>query len=184
METKNVFWTPELQAKLDNRDKGIIADRPFPWTPPAFRKKNEQGEFVIPKALWPVFTLLSKDGIGIAKEEDFSRISFDQSNERLETEMKLGSRRIDTLSDGIQKVRGYPCEDGTLLDFDKKKKQLLIRTPGGQPGTYDTESKNDVGPEAFIKYINADNQIQIQNAINERSTLTKEELQGLGWSPD
>jgi len=185
MDTQDVFWTPELQAKLDSRSKGIIADRPFPFVLKAFRKKDGEGKYVIPKKLWPVFTLLSKDGIGIAREEDFSRVSYDQDSEKLETDMKLGSRRVDTLSDNILKAKGFICEDGTLLDYDKKKRQLLIHTPkAGQPGSYNTESKNGITPDAFIKYMRADDQIEVQNAINERSTLTKEELQGLGWLPD
>jgi hypothetical protein len=60
-------------------------------------------------------------------------------------------------------------ETGEVVTYDAKTGDLTV---GGK-------KKTNVTPAALIKLLPAAMQVDLQNAINERSQLTAEELQGL-----
>lgn len=149
METKNVELTEELKSKLKSAGQiGFQVDCTFKYVPKFYRDpKNE-----IPKSLWPIFTLRSKNGLEIAEAEDKAGYI------NLETKKYIsesGSLRIETLRNGIVDVKNFICEDGSILSCKNKLIDELIKSL----------------PIAL--------QIELQNAINERSQLTSEELLGL-----
>ena len=65
METQELNLTAEMREKL-NRTLGFNVKAEFPYVPIDYR--NPENE--IPKELWPVFILTSKDGIEVAELED------------------------------------------------------------------------------------------------------------------
>jgi hypothetical protein len=166
METKFIELTPELKDKL-NGSLGFQVETPFPFTPPVFRA-------ALPKEQWPVFILRSKNGLEIAKVED--EIGVYQYNEKsaggdVKMFMHSGTVRIETLSIGIMKILRYPTEDGALMYYDTKSKLLTIGD----------RVINGASINKVLEYLPARVQISLQNAINERSVMSAEDLQGLAF---
>jgi hypothetical protein len=166
--------TPELKAKLKNV-LGFSIEAPFEYVPKAFREKDESGVYVISKEFWPVFILKSKDGVESAEVEDeagFWEVDKNGGSSRLH--MQTGKHRIESLERGLIGVKNFLFEDGRVLRWDVKTKEQTITSEAG------TESKkNNVDVYDIIRFLRADLQVELVNAINERSILTDEEKQGL-----
>ena len=162
METVKREFTAEVKNKL----KGLVGfsvETPFPYTPKAFRE-------ALPKEQWPVFVLRSKSGTDIAKAEDGAGYYEQYSKDGTDFNRFVptsGSRRLETLGRGILKIRRFPLEDGSILEYDRKDSRLFIAG---------AEVKGDV-----LDYVPVKLQIDLQNAINERSELTEEEKTGLEY---
>ncbi len=105
----------------------------------------------IPKNHWPVYTLRAKSGIEIADVEDKAGY-YEDGKLHLES----GSTRLETLRIGIISVKRFIMEDGSIIDF-----------------------KEGENIDSLIAKFPIALQVELQNAINERKTLTKEELAGL-----
>jgi hypothetical protein len=155
MEVKNVILDDKTKARL----KGFLAfqtEANFTYVPKAFRDKNAK----IDRNLWPVFTLRSKNGIDVAEAEDkagfFEYDEHDKNKSRLI--MNSGSARIHTLRKGIIKVKNLITEDGKIFSFDLSKEQNI---------------------DDLIKMLPIKLQVELQEAINERSILAPDELLGL-----
>lgn len=107
----------------------------------------------IDKKLWPVFILKGKDGIEISKALDSAgHISYDQATGKADFIPTAGKQRLETLEKGIIGWKNYRDADGSLVEFKGKESIKFL-------------------PDAL--------QTELQNAINERSELSQEELQGL-----
>lgn len=105
----------------------------------------------IPKSMWTIYTLRAKSGIEIADVEDKAGY-YEDGRLHLES----GRTRLETLRIGIVSVKNFHMEDGTAVEYKEGENidTLLAKMP--------------------IRL-----QVELQNAINERKTLTKEELSGL-----
>ena len=146
----------------------------FPYTPKAFREKKADGEYIIPKVLWPIFTLKSKDGLEISNIEDSSGFLEYKKDGSSVWHSRSGNLRVTTLSTGILKIKNLPLENGAkFLSYDKSANSITI-SENGQDKKSDAASYEEV-----IKYLKVNLQIELQNAINERSSLTEEERRGL-----
>lgn len=164
-EPKDVRLTPEILSKI----KGCTAfdvEAVFPYVPKDFRENN------IPKAFWPVFTLKSKDGLESAEVEDTAGY-FEYKNGSSLFHPASGSRRVSTLEHGIVKIKNLPIErHGSIstLSYDSEALEVQI-------GTSTPIKLSDA--REIVRYLKPALQVELQNAINERSTLTEEEKQGL-----
>lgn len=91
--------------------------------------------------------------------------------------------RIETLETGVLKIsRWHTLDDkkNSVLLFwerDKDKSTGLLRIV--KDGLSSPEKQNDVPASDLIRRMRVPLQRELQNAINERSELTEEELQGL-----
>jgi hypothetical protein len=154
---------------------GFEVKNEFKWTPKVFREKQENGTFIIPPVLWPVFVLKSKDGLEIAEIEDSIGYT-EYLNGTPKFHSCSGSHRIATLERGIKSIKNLPLgEDGKFFDFDSEKQLLTIHDASGIVESKPAEVRD------VIRFMRAELQVEIQNAINERSTLTEEERRGLGY---
>jgi len=145
MNQVDLKLTPE-QIKAMEELAPIEIDREFKYTPKAYR--------VLPKSEWPVFTLMGKDGLQVAEEEDNS--GHFQYNMVTKTQTFIpssGKRRIGVLQCGLKGWSNY------------KKSGKVIK----YPSTVD---------EA-LRHLPAKLQVELQNAINENAVMTEEELRGL-----
>lgn len=167
MDTKDLRLTPEMLEKLKGSIGFDIRDT-FVYVPLAFRENG------IPKSLWPVFTLKSKDGLEIAEVEDKSGYIEYKDNASYYHSCS-GSHRVAILEKGIKKIKGLPLENGTtFLDYDGDTLLVTIRDGNGVVNTKKLAEEKEI-----VRYINTKLQVELQNAINERSTLTEEERRGL-----
>jgi hypothetical protein len=170
LETKDVILTEELKAKL--KASGMIGFQVgdvFTYVPKFFRDVNN----CIPKALWPVYRLKSKNGLELAESEDGAGyMSLEGKDKRLVFES--GKQRIESLVSGIVSVKNQPMEDGSFISYDAKTSDMTIRKADGEVSV-----KNNTGIKNFIKLLPVNLQIELQNAILERSQLTPDELLGL-----
>jgi hypothetical protein len=168
MNTKDLRLTPELQKKLSGF-LGFSIDANFQYTFKVYRENN------VPKDLWPLFTLKSLDGLEVAQREDKAGFtSLDQESGQVQLHIGSGSKRIATLESGIVAIKNFILEDGSTLSFDKEsgKITILAQKNGKQSSVVGTVSD-------IIKYLPAAAQLELQEAINEHSSLSEEELQGL-----
>lgn len=174
METKNLILTPDLKSKL----KDFVAfdvSASFPYVPKIFREKDKDGKLEIPKEFWTVFKLKSKDGLQIAKVEDeMGYVSLDNKTNETKMQLRSGTIRLNTLRDGILSVKNFITEDGSRISWDHKMTQAIITGTDGKENI-----KNGIKIDFIIAKMRAAFQVEIANAINERKTLTEEELQGL-----
>ena len=172
METRDLKLTPEVKAKLDGF-LGFTVEATFKYTFKVFRQKDESGNFIVPKETWPIFTLKSLDGLEAAKREDSAGyVTLDTKLSETKLHLESGSSRISTLEKGIKGVNNLILEDGSVLDFDSVQEIITIRN-----GKKSKATKGSV--KELIKYLRPVAQMELQEAINERSTLSDEELQGL-----
>ena len=87
--------------------------------------------------------------------------------------MQSGSQRVATLERGIVSVLRLHGENDELISYDAKSGSFEMKRGDG------TVQKKDLTIRQFIKYLPASLQVELQEAINERSILTPEELSGL-----
>jgi hypothetical protein len=164
MEKVTVKLTDELKAKLQGT-LGFDVKAEFVYVPHVFRDPK----LSIPKELWPKFTLTSKDGIEIAEIEDsVGEVKYGNDNTRT-VKFNSGSQRVQTLEAGIVRIENYLLENEKFLSFNKMTGELTIG---------ETTSKCALVRDV-IRYLPPALQVELQNAINERKTLTPEELSGL-----
>ena len=162
MQTVNVTLTEEMKQKLKGA-LGFTVQAEFKYVPRIFRE-------VMPKDMWPLFTLTSRDGIDISEAEDaVGEVVYNGEGKQSSIKINSGTQRIKILETGLLSVKRYPAEDGALISFDRKTATLAV---GG-----------DVNKSAtvrdLIRYLPPGVQTELANAITERRTLTEEELTGL-----
>jgi hypothetical protein len=185
-EEKNIVDL-ELNDSMWDQLKNYVAFDPsveFLYVPKIWRKKREDEEYYIPKKLWPKFRLKSKDGVEIAEIDDSSHVSFDSKNsDNIHLHSNMGKKRIQTLKSGILGVDDYPMEKGQTISFKgpdgATPSMIIIKDKSGNVIDTRKGTKNGAGIENFIRYLPVDLQIELQDAINERSVLSEEEKRGL-----
>jgi len=174
-EIKEVYALTDEQKSALKNVLGFKVEDAFKYVPEVFRKKDDKGEYVLPKDYWTVWTLRSKDGIEIAEVEDNSAyMTFDNDKKESKMHVLSGKTRVQSLMAGIISVNRFWFEDGSIMDFDSKAKYLKIKNADGSESV-----KNGFDTKNFIRYMTTDLQLEIVNAINERKVLTPEEQQGL-----
>lgn len=162
MNKVKINLTDEYKAKLRG-GLGFDVSAEFPYVPRIFRKSD------LPKDIWPVFMLTSKDGLEICEVEDsVGEIVMDRESRKSSMKINTGSQRVKTLELGIKSIKRYPLENGDLLYFSAAEESITI---GG--------TKSDGTVRDVIRHIPPAVQVDLQNAINERKLLTPEELTGL-----
>jgi len=168
-KTEDVMLTDEVRGKLKGF-LGFQVEAAFKYTPKAFREND------IPKELWPIWTLKSKDGVEAATvEDDAGYLEVDTNASSSKFHPQSGSMRLKALRRGILAVKNFILDDGDVLDWDQKTGDMVRRGEDGKKHT-----KNHVVVDAIIKHLTPAYQMEIQNAINERDVLSPEELRGLG----
>lgn len=171
---KEMQLTDEMKEALKG-SLGFNVNDNFNYVTEDFRKKNKDGEYLIPKSFWPVWSLRSKDGIESADVEDSAGfMTYDDKTKESKMHIQSGKNRIENLKAGIVSVKNFLFEDGSRMDFDRTKRTATTRTPDGKEKT-----KAGIGVEHIIRFMRPDSQLEISNAINERKVLTVEEQQGL-----
>jgi len=171
---KEMILTDEIKETLKGT-LGFDVGDPFPYVPKAYRKKDDSGAFIVPKEMWAVFTLRSKDGIEAADAEDDSGYAtYDDKAKEVKTYLQSGKARVANLRAGILKVKNLLCEDGSTINFEAAMKQMNRIDKDGK-----NHIKNGADTKALIRFIRPELQLELANAINERKTLSQEELQGL-----
>jgi len=138
---------------------GFTENPKFVYVPKAFREKNEDGTYKIPKEHWPKFHLEGKDGIESAKMEDtMGHMEFDSKTDVRRWVGKSGSKRIEILKGGIKGWENW---------FDNEGKEIPFR-----------QNQSIIHNES-LKRIPVALAIELANAITDRITLTPEETEGL-----
>jgi hypothetical protein len=165
-EVTNVQLTPELRARLRGFT-GYDASETFPWVPPIYRELDSVGGYLFPKTIWPLFTLKAKDGLEVAQLED--RAGYTEYNLGAPLDRRYvstsGSFRVETLRRGVKRWKNLRKDDlVTIIPF---RDDYL-----GEDGLLTEEAIRVIPPSL---------QQALYEAINERSTLTQEELQGLDY---
>lgn len=165
-EISNVQLTPEIRERLRGF-LGFDTEATFPYVPKIFRYKDEKGNYIVPKNLWPIFELKPKDGVEINNLED--QIGHTEYNLSNPLERRYVSRaglfRTETLRRGIRRWKNLRMEDLVgIVDF---KPEYI-----GDGGLL---------TEDAVRVIPIKLQVDLQEAINERSTLNEDELMGLGY---
>lgn len=166
METQDVILTDEVKKKLAGAGMlGFQIDAKFSYVPKVFREKNTNGEYLIPKTIWPVFTLRGLNGLEATLAEDDlgGRVVWNEDNSRT-IDIKRARIKVNTCKKGIVTWRNFRDMNGKLI-------------PVPAP-----EDPNNVGAgikEECLRYISPTLMSELTDAITEQSQLTQEELQGL-----
>lgn len=153
MEQKDLVMTKELREKL----QGFLAfqtDAIYKYIPAPYRKKKE-GEYVIPKEFWPIFSIRFMDGVEISELEDKVGYTVIRSSDPDYREFhgRSGTYRLDVLRNGVKGWINLRDEKGNLVEYS--------------------------GDDSLSK-LPVDLQQDLQVAIMERIVLTEEELRSLG----
>jgi hypothetical protein len=161
MEMKDVVLTDDLRKKMAGLF-GFRLDGKFLYVPQRCRQRTMDGAWEIPKELWPVFTIRGIDGVESTLAEDnlHGTVSVDESGKSSVT-IKSGRHKITTCSRGILTWKNLRDNTGKLIAPPEQDS-----ITGGV-----TTDALRVLPASLLA--------ELANAINERSTLTEEELLGL-----
>jgi hypothetical protein len=142
--------TEDQRKKLN----GLLAfdvDSEFKYVPLAWREKDAEGNYLFAKELWPVFNLKGMDAFELAQVEDNSG-EFIHAASEFKFRGRSGEKRITTLKNGVKGWKNFRNEKMEIVEYKD---------------------------ETSIGCLPINLQIELQNAINERKTLTEEELRGL-----
>lgn len=153
-------WLNEEVQKRMAKFTGITPEEKFRYVPETCREKDENGEYYIPKELWPVFTLRGVDGVEATLREDEveTRFDADQSN-GANIKMNSGKIKLKTCKKGIVTWKNLRDRNGKFI----------------QPPTQHNGEISDYD----IRKLSPGLITELAEAINERTILTDEELQGL-----
>lgn len=164
----DLILTDEVKEQLKKAGMlGFTVEAAFPYVPSFYRKSDK-----IPRELWPVYTLRSKNGVEVANIEDRTG-AYQYEDGKPVFKIMSGTNRLDTLRNGILKIKNQMMEDGSRFDFDAKTGEMVSYKLDGS-----TEKKHTT-LNKILEYLTPVIQVDLQNAINERTLLTAEELQGL-----
>lgn len=170
-DIENVTLTPEMRAKLKGF-LGFQVEASFEYVPKAYRDEKN----AVPREIWPVFTLKSKDGLEIAKEQEDIEMALDRDTRTSRMVLHPGPARLRTLRAGLLGVRRLPLEDGSRLSWDNKTEDLTFANEKGEK----VKERNHVSVDKVIAFLPTSLQIELQTAIDDRDVMAPEELRGLG----
>lgn len=143
---------------------GFEENNRFPYVPKIFRRLDKDGNFLVPKNKWPIFYLEGKDGIQASElQDEAGYVSRDSKTGEQKIVLQGGKQRLSTIATGCKGWKNwYETDFKTLIPFNEK-----------------TDIKNGRLIDAKLKKFPVPLQEELQEAINERDTMTKEELAGL-----
>lgn len=163
---ENIELTDAMKEKIRSF-VGFELREPFKYVPKIYRTET-------PREYWPIFTLKSKDGIEIAEIEDLTgTMAYDAEKEKSILNLQSGSLRMHTLRRGILSVENLMMESGEFITWDKESGIMTIRK-----GDIVNEKRN-ITIDDIIRRMPIALQVDLQDAINERRGLSKEELLSL-----
>lgn len=159
----DVVLNDDYAAKLKGY-MGFEETNRFPYTPKVFRQKDKDGNFYVPKSKWPIFFLEGKDGIQASEiQDEAGYVTRDKNTGEQKIMLQGGKSRLSTLASCVKGWKNwYETDFKTLIPFNEK-----------------TDIKSGKLVEAKLKKFPVPLQEELQEAINERDTMTKEELSGL-----
>lgn len=170
MKIRNVEIDEDTQKKIASCC-ALNITASFKYVPQVWRESG------LPKDMWPVFTLRGKDGVESAEIEDKIGVMSMLDGKPVQR-ITAGSVRIATLTAGIESVQNLAMPDGTLLNYKYDAGRGIAETwlidESGKE-----KDRTVCARQAIVKYLSPTLQVELQNAINEMSTMTAEELQGL-----
>jgi len=159
----DIQLSDEIKARL--KQAGAVAyqlKNTWKYVPRAYREMDKDGEdYLIPKGLWPVFTLRCIDGVSASKMEDkiSTRVEYNDNGTR-SIILNSGRARLGTCALGIVGVKNFKDESG------KEVKLKRDEVTGGVT-------------EDSLKHIHPKLQTELTNVITEQENLTDDELSGL-----
>ena len=126
MVEKDVVMTEELREKLNSIGAiGISTNTEFKYTPNAFRQKNKNGEYLIPKKFWPVFMLKSFSGVDSANLQDKQQVAaIPDENGGYKIKLKAGAIAVDVCKTNILGWKNFIDEDGEIIKCKRVCKEL------------------------------------------------------------
>lgn len=163
---------PDIQLSEEMKERlkkaGVVAyqlKNTWKYVPRAYREtKDKDGKTMeaIPKEHWPVFTLRCLDGVSASLLEDKLNTKIELVKDG-NTSMTLNSGRVrlETCSKGIVGVKNFLDTNGKEVKVEKDK------VHGGIT-------------EDSLKHFSPTLQVELTNVITEQTTLTEDELLGLG----
>lgn len=164
MTEENLILTDEMRAKL----KGVLGfqiDAKFSYVPKIYREKTPNGEWVILKTLWPVFTLRGLNGLeATLAEDDLGGKVVWSADDTRTVIIRRAKVKVETCRHGIVSWKNFRDVTGKLI-------------PAPAP-----DDPNNVGAgikEDCLRYISPDLMTELANAITEQSRMTEEEERGL-----
>ena len=158
----DVVLTDEMKKRLKEAGAlGFQLSNEFPYVPGAYKVKDDDGNYITPQSLWPIFTLKELNGVELAKIEDLVRgqTSFENGIGYIKTE--AGKARLKTLQIGLVTWKNFRDHNGKLIP---------------------KPTKNPLGTgvsEYSLRVITPLLQVELVNAIEEKLELTEDELLGL-----
>ncbi len=169
-KTKKNIIDVELTAKQKKFLKltggvGFKLNNKWPYVPVSYRAKDNNGEYMIDKKFWPVFTIRGIDGVESSELEDECSTERHVDPEGNSTyKIQSGKSRMLSIRSGIVTWENFL--DETFENFVPPPKKDPV--------------EEDMITEDSLRQVSFDLQIDLYNAITRRSTLTDEELLGLG----
>ncbi len=153
-QTKEMRLTPEIKEKLSGYI-GFTKNPVFKYVPKIYREKDEKEEYIIPQAVWPVFTLKGRTGLEIAELEDNSGY-FDSEAKRMH--ITVGTQRIKLLKTNILGWSNFYDDNDEIIECKRVAGEVYKTSMQRLPDKLQRE---------------------LFNAINTQSRLADEELLGL-----
>ena len=159
-EVKELELTDEMKERLRGF-AAIEVVNEFQYVPRACRQKDDNGAWVIPKNLWPVFTLRGLDGIQQTMKGDALDVQIDANGKPFVAKSNTGKIAVDVCRKGVVTWRNWRTAEGALVS---------IGLGTGQGENLRDEDLGKLPPNIMF---------ELCNAITEQSLLTEEELVGL-----
>lgn len=165
----DMILTEEIKQKLKKAGAlGFQIEATFKYVPKAYREKNGEGEYIIPKDLWPIFVLKGIDGVESALLEDdmhgkvtYDKIEKDGKFTGTSIQIESGKVRLNTLCKCLITWKNFRNVKGELIKAPEEDK-----VHGGLK-------------RSALRILHPDLQTELHNAITEQTILNDEELQGL-----
>jgi hypothetical protein len=150
MESVKLELTKELKDKLNGYLLFDVEDT-FKYVPKVFRDNIKD------KSIWTIFTLRSLNGLELAELENKSGYrEVDFENKQIKFFSQSGAYRVYVLQQGIKSWKNVYDEKGNIIS-----------------------NSGNMSIDELIKKLPVNLQIELQNAIQERSLLNEDELRGL-----
>lgn len=173
-EIKNVVLSDEIRERLNQIGAlGFHIESSFKYVPMAYRAKDKNGNFLLPKKYWAIFVLRGIDGVDSAYLEDEQRSEMhygsievgkdgkEKTMRDVSAKINSGKARLATLQKGIIKWHNFYDANGKLIPSPKEDKVN---------GGISEDSLRPIPPNL---------QVELANAITEQTLLTADELLGL-----
>ena len=159
----DIILTKEIKEHLKKAGAlGFDLENQWPYVPEVYRKIDKKKEYIIPKKLWPVFTLRCLDGVDSSLMQD-----------KLYGTITIGDEKGTTMPLNTGAVRVKTCKLG-IINWKNYRdiKGELIAAP----------VKDDIEGgivEDSVRLISPKLQMELANAITEYTTMSDEEALGL-----